>query len=106
MCMSYTCITDQGPAHIDSLSIVTPSPGAVVTISGQNFGVFGNSSLVRVNGAIVDVILEWDVTVIVILLPPYVTSGYIQVVIGTTGSNIIPLTIVIQPPSMFLQLIC
>jgi hypothetical protein len=84
-------IIDSSPSITSLLPDVGPV-GALVTISGANFGATQGSSTVRFNGTAATP-TAWSTTSIVIPVPPGATTGPVVVTIGGVASNGLTFTV-------------
>jgi hypothetical protein len=85
----FTVLT-QGPT-ITGLSVNTGSLGAMVVITGLNFGAAQGSSTVTFNGTLASA-NSWSATSIVVTVP-FATSGNVVVTVGGVHSNGVPFTV-------------
>lgn len=75
---------------------ITPNAGAIgvlVSITGLNFGVTQRNSIVLFNGVSVNPI-SWNDNVVLVVLPPGISTGGVTITVGNTTSNVILFTVV------------
>jgi YD repeat-containing protein len=89
-------VNTQAPT-ITSLSPNAGSVGAVVTISGSNFGSTQGASTVKF-GTVLAAPTSWTPTAIVVPVPSGVPSGPVSVVVNVAGTNSNPATFTVNAP--------
>jgi RHS repeat-associated protein len=82
---------------ISSLSPSSAAIGAMVTITGLNFGSSQGSSTVKFNGTTATSISTWSTTSIVAVVPASTTSGNVVVTVGGNASTGVAFTVLPAP---------
>jgi hypothetical protein len=84
------------PPSVTTISSVNPAmtyPGRTVTVRGYQFGPGQETSWVELGGRKVDSVESWDDRTIVLRVPPWASSGDVQVIRDTRRSNRFPLLV-------------
>jgi IPT/TIG domain len=95
--MAFT-LTQPAPA-ISSLTPTSGAVGAVVAITGTNFGATQGTSTVTFNGAAATV-TSWSATSIATTVPAVATTGNVVVTVGGQASNGVTFTVNVSAPTI------
>ena len=98
--MPFTVLAGGGGSApvVTSLLPNSGQPGALLLISGSNFGLGGIGNTVTLNG-VTCIPTSWSTSTIIVTVPQNVSSGNIAVTVGGIGSNGVPFTVT-GPPAI------
>ncbi len=99
-----TVITVFGPPSITNLSPNSGPVGALVTVTGTNFGSTEGTSTLTFNGTIATTIMSWSPSSIVALVPNGATTGNVVVAVNGIASSGFNFTVTSTAPSNTLNI--
>jgi IPT/TIG domain/Carboxypeptidase regulatory-like domain len=82
---------------ITSLAPNSGAIGALITITGTNFGAAQGGSTVTFNGTAVTAVTSWSATSIVVTVPALAVTGNVVVTVGGIASSGVPFTVTPAP---------